>query len=262
MSVEPQRIQIFEYDQYDLLCQGLAEKILLLSEKAIKKNGRFVMVLAGGTTPKGLYRKMSEAPLKDQFKWHAMHFFWGDERWVPVDDIRNNYRMTAEALLARADIPPENIHPIVTTKKSPEVSALEYEKDIASFFKLKPGEFPVFDLVLLGLGQDGHTASLFWGTQALEEHARLVVDLEPEQTEEPRVTLTLPVINRADNVIFIVSGAEKAYVVREVLQPMEGRPLLPAQRIWPDRGILSWYLDQAASSYLVRVQEKPEGGKA
>ena len=261
MSTEPQRVQIYEHDHYERLCEALAEKILSLSEKAIKKNDRFVIALAGGSTPKGLYRRMSEAPFHDQFNWQKTHFFWGDERWTPIDDISNNYRMVAEALLARIDIPPENIHPIVTTKENPETMAVHYEEELRSFFRLKRSDLPMFDLVLLGVGQDGHTASLFSGTLAIEERERLVVATSHEDVEEPRVTLTLPAINHAENIIFVVTGTEKAYIVREILQPMEDRPVLPAQMIWPDHGTLSWYLDQAAASYLARVQEKPDNKK-
>ena len=238
-------------DNYHQLAEQVVKRILDLSRTTIKNRGVFSIALSGGSTPKGLYFRMASPDYRNQFKWNQIHFFWGDERWVPIDDIRSNYRMAAEALLTKCDIPPENIHPIKTKEVTPEVSAGLYEQDLVSHFKLRKSELPRFDLILLGVGQDGHIASLFPGNKALTEKKKFVVSTSVEDVEEPRVTLALPVINQAHHVIFMVSGVEKAAIVGQVLGKSGRKDILvPAQLVDPERGTRSWFIDKAAMSVL------------
>ncbi len=252
VTSEKNRFELIVCPNYQQLSTEITKRILELSRIAIKNKGEFTIALSGGSTPKGLYLRMAEADFRNEFKWPSIHFFWGDEKWVPIADIRNNYRMVAEAFLAKCDVPVENIHPIKTKEASPEVSANLYEADLISHFKLKKGEFPKFDLILLGLGQDGHVASLFPGNPALEEKKRLAVSVKAEEVEEPRVTLTFPVINHAQNIIFMVSGKEKATILNTVLgngKHIEGMSS-PAEWVQPDKGTLAWYADKSAMSIL------------
>ncbi len=245
---------VFVCKNYEHVCDELAQKVLSLSKRVIARAGVFNLMLAGGTTPKGLYLRMSGPDFRDQFDWHKIHLFWGDERWVPTDDIRSNYRMVAESLLTRIDIPPENIHPMITTKKEePEATALHYEEEFIKHFQLSPGEFPRFDLILLGMGQDGHVASLFPKSAEAEERKRLVVTALHEDIEEPRITVTVPVINQAAHVFFMVCGIEKSQVVQLALEPAEGSPVMPAHLVHPSSGELSWYIDNSTASMLKKV---------
>ena len=237
-------------ETYERLANDLAEEILAVSKKAITENGHFSVALSGGATPKGLYLKMSDASFRNRFDWHRIHFFWGDERWVSPDHLRSNYRMAAEALLTKVDIPIENIHPIATMKNDPDESASLYEEELAKHFGTRKGEFPRFDFLLLGLGQDGHTASLFPGNAALDEKKRFVIPVFEKDLEEPRITLTLPVMNRARHIVFIVSGMEKADILKRVLESKSKDDLLPAQRVRPERGNLFWFVDKSAASHL------------
>lgn len=205
------------------------------------------MVLSGGTTPKGVYSLMASPNYRNRFDWEKIHFFWGDERWVPPEDPKSNYRMVAEALLTRIDLPAENIHPIKTKGYDLDASASHYEQEIAFFFNLKKGESPRFDLILLGLGYDGHTASLFAGDATLFIRNRLVVPVSNKEIDEKRITMTFSVINCADNIFFLVSGREKAKVLQEAL---EGNTNLPAQQVKLEEGMILWFADQFAASML------------
>ena len=207
---------------YEDLCEKVTQEILDLSNKKIALQNQFSIVLSGGSTPKGIYQCMAGPLYRNKFRWEKMHFFWGDERWVPPEDQRSNYRMVSEALLTKVNIPSENIHPIQTKNCDLQASARLYEESISDFFKLKKGDFPVFDLILLGIGQDGHTASLFPGNPALLEKDLLAVPVAQEGIPEKRITLTLPAINHADMIYFLVSGLDKAEIVAEVLENKNG----------------------------------------
>lgn len=246
-------IQVFIHENYTRLCEELVKKVLALSKRAIRANGFFNIAISGGSTPKGLYLKMSDSNYRNEFDWHQIHFFWGDERWVPPTHLRSNYRMAAEALLTKVDLPVQNIHHIITREGDPASSSLQYEQELTNHFGLRKDEYPKFDLFLLGLGQDGHTASLFPGDSALHETRRLVVPVIDADLEEPRITMTLPVINHAQNIIFMASGIEKSHVVQMVLEPETGLPLLPAQLVSPDPGVISWYVDKLAASKLKKI---------
>jgi 6-phosphogluconolactonase len=227
------------------LFQSAAEQFLTLAKDAIQARGKFTVALSGGSTPKNLYSLLATLP---DIPWDKIYFFFGDERDVAPDDPESNYRMVNEALFSKAPIPEENIFRVHTEVKNAETAALEYEQTIQKFFGLKPGEFPRFDLIFLGMGPDGHTASLFPGSAALKETRRIFVANWVEKFKTYRLTLTLPVINHAACVTFLVVGHDKAPMVRQVLQ--EKQRDLPSSQIQPTNGDLVWLMDAAAATGL------------
>ncbi|MCC6502096.1 MAG: 6-phosphogluconolactonase [Deltaproteobacteria bacterium] len=211
-------------------------------ERALKEKGFFSVLLSGGSSPLELYRLLSSKEYCARVKWDKTHLFWGDERCVGPSSSESNFKAASESLLSRADIPAENIHRI-KGELTPEKAASSYENELASFFGLEPGEPPPFDLVLLGLGRDGHTLSLFPGTKALIEDERLVVaNHAPDNAW--RVTLTLRALERARRSVFIVSGAEKAVALRDVFDGKD----LPAAKVRAKE--LFWLADSEAASCL------------
>ncbi len=233
-------------DSSDLFKAAAAE-FALLARDAVHRKGSFCVALSGGSTPKSLYSLLAtkEAPA---VPWSQTYIFFGDERFVPPDHPESNYRMAKEALLSKVPIPPQNIFRVPTEAPSAEVSARRYEDSIRDYFALPPGELPRFDLILLGLGPDGHTASLFPGSEALQEKQRLVVANWVEKFKTYRITFTYPVINHAAYVTFLVSGADKADILREVFENESAG--LPSQRVKPVDGKLLWLIDRAAASSL------------
>jgi 6-phosphogluconolactonase len=191
-----------------------------------------------------------EESLRQQLDWSRLHFFWGDERHVPPDHSDSNYRMAKEAMLAKVPAPVENIHRIHGEEADAHKAADEYQDEIRRSLQLQPNQLPRFDLVLLGMGPDGHTASLFPGTTALQEMDRLVAATWVEKFKTDRITFTFPVLNNAANVIFLVCGAEKVPVLRNVLGPGSGTTAFPAQLVQPHSGRLLWLLDAAAGQAL------------
>lgn len=235
------------FDDPRALARGAAEEVLARAREAVARRGRFTLALSGGSTPVGLYRRLREVldePDRGGVDWGAVHLFWGDERAVPPEDPRSNYRSAREAWLDHPAIPEANLHRI-SAERGAEEAAAAYEKELAAFFTLAPGEMPRFDGVLLGLGEDGHTASLFPGTEALTERRRRVAAPWVEAQGSYRITLTYPVLEAAREVIFLVLGAGKAQVLRRVVE--EHDPRLPAARIRPKDGELLWLVDRAAA---------------
>jgi len=229
------------FDTSDEIWHYLGKSWKEISAKAIGENGYFCAALSGGKTPTGFYQYLSGKHLQ----WEKSHLFLVDERFVPWDSPESNYRMLQENLLGRIQIPRENIHPISTNQSSPEISARTYEEDLRRFFKLDENGIPEFDLVLLGIGEDGHTASLFPGTAAVKETKRLLVSVSPGNALMDRISLTLPVINNAWNVIFLVTGQRKRAVIKKI---REGRDTtLPASMINPKRGRLLFLMDKEAA---------------
>ena len=217
-----------------------------LALSAVEGKGVFNAVLSGGKTPAPFYRRLAERG--KNLPWEATHIFWADERFVPPGDQLSNYRLVKETLLDCVPLPEANIHPVDTSLSSPRASAAGYREEIHSHFNLRPKEFPAFDLIVLGLGRDGHTASLFPGRPALlEEEKPAVAELSPP-VPPPRVSLTLPVLNRAACLLFLVSGVEKAPVLQRVVE--EGDRSLPAARVEPREGELIFAVDRAAASLL------------
>ena len=210
-----------------------------LLELAQAKDGRFALCLSGGSTPRILYALLAAPPYRDSFPWGRAHLFWGDERFVPPDDPQSNYRMVREALLSHVDIPPANVHPIPTEPLTPTDAAQRYEFLLRGFHRPDP-DAPLFDVTLLGLGADGHTASLFPGSAALSERTRWAVPAEGSQT---RITLTYPALESSRRVAFLVDGAPKRDILARVLA---GDETLPAARLKP-QGELRWFTDRAAN---------------
>lgn len=229
----------------EALSRGAAEFFVNLARSAVAARGRFSVALSGGGTPRRAYELLAQPPYRDEVDWRRVHIFWGDERCVPWDDPRSNARMAYQSWLNHLPLPRSQIHPIDCTQ-APAGAARRYEILLQEFFGGGP---PYLDLVLLGLGEDGHTASLFPGHPALNEMHRWVASVYVAEQDLYRLTLTAPLINRAREVAFLVAGADKAAVVREVI---EGRdPMrLPAQLIHPEPGQLHWFLDKGAAGAL------------
>jgi 6-phosphogluconolactonase len=236
-------IRVFE--DPEALSRGAAEFFIRLAQEAVAARGRFSVALAGGGTPRRTYEHLTLPPFRDRVDWARIHVFWGDERCVDRSDPRSNARMAQEALLAHVPIPAEQVHPM-DCHPSPEEGARRYEALLRAWF----GGEPRFDLILLGLGEDGHTASLFPGDPALTETKRGVAAVYVAPHDLHRLTLTAPLINQARVVAFLVAGAAKAAVVRAVLQGPQDPLRLPAQLIDPEPGELHWLLDKAAAGAL------------
>ena len=224
---------------------ALAERVAAwLAGLAKARTGPFAVCLSGGSTPKRLYQQLARARYRETFPWPRAHWFWGDERFVPPTDPLSNFRMVHEAMLAHVPIPPENIHPVPTTGLTPEASAAAYEKTLQSFYgarRLEPGR-PLFEVTLLGLGPDGHTASLFPGDAALKERERWVVAVIGAKAEA-RISLTYPALESSADIAFLVEGAEKRDVFRRL---RAGDPDLPAGRLH-SQGRLHYFADSAAA---------------
>jgi 6-phosphogluconolactonase len=231
------------------LFQAAAEEVIRAATDAVAQRGRFTIALSGGSTPKNLYTLIA-ANASAGLPWDQMFFFWGDERHVPPDHPDSNYRVAKESLLSKVPVPPANIFPIPAENPDASAAAEAYEQTVRKFFALGPGEFPRFDLILLGMGPDGHTASLFPETAALQEKSRLVVANWVEKLNASRITLTLPVLNAARCVAFLVSGTDKAAVLHEVLEGSAPAEKYPSKLVRPTDGRLIWFIDRAAASQL------------
>jgi 6-phosphogluconolactonase len=242
-------IQVFS--TAELLADAVARHIVTCAADAISSRGRFTLALAGGSTPRASYSRLATRDLRLEIDWQRTHVIWGDERCVPPDDPRSNYRMAKEALLDRVPIPAHQIHRI-RGEDDPEKAAAEYERELRALLGSEG-----IDLVLLGMGEDGHTASLFPGQAAVQETARWVMAVYVPEMKMWRITLTPAVLNAARNVTFVVSGAGKAARLQQVLQGPFTPEVLPAQAIRPVQGRLTWIVDEAAASRLVRLEGAP-----
>jgi len=233
---------------YEALSRAAAELFLRQAKEATEDHGRFSVALSGGSTPQRAYELLAGPPFNTQVDWGRVHVFWSDERCVPPNDPRSNARMAREKLLDHVPVPPGHVHPIACAG-SAENAARSYESLLRSFFDGGPKSF---DLVFLGLGTDGHTASLFPGTPALLEKDRWVTEIYSEKEAIHRVTLTAPILNQALVLAFIASGASKAVVLREVLTQRPGPERFPARLIKPDcyGGKLYWLVDKNSASLL------------
>ena len=231
------------------LFQAAAEEVIRSATDAVAKRGRFTIALSGGSTPRNLYTLIA-ANASTTLPWSQMFFFWGDERHVPPDSPDSNYRMAKESLLSKVPIPPANIFPVPAENPDAAQVAEVYEQTLRKFFAVAPGEFPRFDLILLGMGPDGHTASLFPETAALQEKSRLVVANWVEKLGGSRITFTLPLLNSARCVAFLVSGTDKAAALHEVLEGNAPADKYPSRLVQPSDGKLIWFVDRAAASEL------------
>ena len=231
------------------LSEAAATLFTARAAEAVSARGRFTAALSGGKTPVALYRLLAKAPFASQIPWARVHLFWGDERCVPPDHADSNYRMTRESLLDHVPIPPANVLRM-PGEMDPVEAAARYEERLREFFASHGDGFPVFDFILLGLGEDGHTASLFPGTRAIRESARWVLGHYVDAQKGWRITLTPPVINAARTVVFIAAGAGKAAVLKEILEGPLRPDTLPAQIVRPADGNLLWMLDREAAALL------------
>jgi len=249
MQAQKRKIQIVENGE--AVSRTAAEMFVNLALENLKSKKSMAVALSGGSTPKTIFDILAnDAALRDQMPWDSVHFFWGDERHVAPDHTDSNYRMANEAMLSKVPVPPGNIHRIRAENPDAGKAADDYEQELREFFKLKAEQIPSFDCVLLGMGPDGHTASLFPATKALHERKRLVVSNWVDKFQSYRITMTTPVLNNADIVIFLVSGEEKAEPLRIVLEGEKQTDRYPSQLIEPTHGKLLWLVDRAAAGRL------------
>jgi 6-phosphogluconolactonase len=220
------------------LFQAAADEVLRTAADAIVQRGRFTIALSGGSTPRNLYTLIA-ANASGNLPWEKMFFFWGDERHVPPDDPESNYRMAKETLLSKVPVPSANVFPVPTENPDAPAAAQAYEETLRKFFSVSAGDFPRFDLILLGME-----------TAALREKSRLVVANWVEKMQTSRITFTLPVLNAARSVAFLVSGADKAPALHEVLEGKAPGEKYPSKLVQPTDGKLIWFVDRAAASEL------------
>lgn len=226
-----------------------AEEVVRCAKQAVTERGRFTIALSGGSTPKNLFNLLA-TNARTVLPWDRTFFFWGDERHVPPTDPESNYRMAEDTMLSKIPVAAGNVFRIPAENPDAAAAAEAYEQNLRKFFQLKAGEVPVFDLILLGMGPDGHTASLFPNSQGLQERSRLVIANWVDKLKTSRLTLTLPVLNAARCVAFLVSGTDKASVLRTVLEEEASPEQYPSKLIKPESGKLIWLLDRAAASEL------------
>jgi len=245
-------IEVEIYNDSEALSKAAADLFVEQSQFAVQNRGFFSVVLSGGNTPQRMYELLAQKPLVGQVPWEKTHVFWGDERCVPKDDPRHNALNAYKLLLDRVPIPSSQIHPIYY-EGTPKQTAEQYELMLHEFFK--DGEVS-FDLMLLGLGNDGHTASLFPGTPVLDERTRWVSEVTVPSQEFSRITLTIPLLERSLLTVFMVEGEEKAGVLKTVLEEPADPVTYPAQLIVPINGELIWMVDRSAAKLLAEPKPK------
>lgn len=228
------------------LSQQAAKWIAGYISATLKKQDRFTIALSGGSTPQKLHTLLAAAPYKDQIDWGKVHVFWGDERAVPFEDSRNNAKMAYDTLLNHVPVPASHIH-VMRTDIDPQAAAAAYEKILQQYFGHTTTSF---DLVLLGMGDDGHTLSLFPGTPVIHEEKKTATAFFLKEQDMFRITLTAPVVNRAARVAFLVAGAGKTNALKEVIDGDYRPDTYPSQVIKPNPGELHWFLDKAAAALL------------
>ncbi|HEX8396530.1 MAG TPA: 6-phosphogluconolactonase [Pyrinomonadaceae bacterium] len=238
---------IFISENLQALSRAAAEMFVRIGNETIERNNRFTVALSGGSTPKLLFQILSRQEFRLQIDWTKTFFFFGDERHVEPNSAESNYRMARENLFKPLEIPPENVYRWRAEWQNAEEIALDYEKTLTDFFKT---ELPRFDLILLGMGADGHTASLFPETSALIEMQKLAVANWVKKLDSFRLTLTFPLINNAANIIFLVGGAEKAEMLKTVLEGEFEPQKFPAQNVNPRGGNLFWLIEKDAARLL------------
>jgi 6-phosphogluconolactonase len=253
------KLRIIYYVEPDVaaLARRAAQYFVEMADEAVDARGRARIAISGGSTPKAAFELLGDPgqPWRARMQWDKLDLYWVDERCVRPDDQESNYRMTREALLDRVPLRPEQIHRM-EGELDPEQAASRYESELRNSFRLEGAELPRFDLISLGMGPDGHTASLFPHTPALHEMSRLVTANHVAQKDTWRITLTWPVINRANSVFFLIGGSDKAQILNEVLTDSHDVERLPSQLIWPASGILTLFLDKSAAAQLPAPDEE------
>ena len=241
-----QKNNIHIFQTAETLARGAADLMIKISKQAIENHGRFVLSLSGGTTPEYLFSLLTKSPYRDEIQWNKTFVFWGDERCVPSDNKLNNANRAKTLLLNHIDIPSINIFPIPVDIE-PKKAAQEYENSIKEFFG---NDIPRFDLIFLGLGENGHTASLFPGSDIIFENKRLISEGYVEEQLMFRITMTPHLINQAHNIVFLVEGENKAEIVKTILYGPRQPIKFPAQIINPEEGNLYWFIDKEAAILL------------
>jgi 6-phosphogluconolactonase len=231
------------------LFEAAAEVVVRTANASVEQSGRFTIALSGGSTPRSLFNLLA-TNARSSLPWDRTFFFWGDERHVPPTDPESNYRMADEAMLSKIPVAAANVFRVPAENPDANAAAEAYEQTLRKFFALSPGQMPRFDLILLGMGPDGHTASLFPGTAALAEKSRLVVANWVEKFKTHRITFTLPVLNAARCVAFLVSGTDKAPALKAVLEGEAPGEQYPSKLVEPTDGKILWLADRAAASEL------------
>lgn len=231
------------------LFAAAAEEVVHAANEAVAQRGRFTIALPGGSTPKSLFNLLA-TNARTVLPWDRTFFFWGDERHVPPTDPDSNYLMAEETMLSKIPVAAGNVFRMAAENPDAAAAAEAYEQTLRKFFQLGPGEVPIFDLILLGMGPDGHTASLFPGSAGLQEKSRLVIANWVDKLKASRLTLTLPVLNAGRCVAFLVSGTDKATVLRAVLEENVPGEQYPSKLVRPSAGKLIWFVDRAAASEL------------
>jgi len=216
---------------------------------AIERKGFFTVALSGGSTPRGMHRRMAEEPFRSNTSWDQTHIFWVDERCVPVEDPASNYGAACKDFIDQVPIIKTNLHPM-PVNMAPYEGAMHYQREITGFFETASNEIPVFDLILLGIGTDGHTASLFPGTSALQEQKQLILAVKGGMPNVDRLTMTYPILNHAREVVFLVAGIGKAGIIQAILEKKQRD--LPVLGIQPLSGKLTWLLDREAANLLLK----------
>jgi 6-phosphogluconolactonase len=250
------RIKYYVEPDAAALAGRAAHHFVEMVSEAVAARGRARIAISGGSTPKPAFQLLADPnqPWRARMPWENLDLYWVDERTVPPDAADSNYRMTREALLDHVPLKPEQIHRM-EGELDPHVAASRYESELRNSFRLEGAESPRFDLIALGMGDDGHTASLFPHTEAIHEMSRLVIANQVPQKDTWRITLTWPVINHASSVFFLIAGADKAEILNQVLTGPRDPEKLPSQLIWPSSGILTLILDKAAAAFLPATDE-------
>jgi 6-phosphogluconolactonase len=248
------KIEVRILPDLEALSREAGALLVELANDSIASKGRFVVALSGGVTPRRMYSLLGGTPFRDQVDWGHVHFFWTDERCVPEGDEASNFKRADDLFLSKVLVPKENIHRM-KGEEEPAKAAEDYEREIREFFG-KPG-YPNFDLVLLGLGEDGHTASLFPESESLHEKRKLVIPIYLKRPSLNRITLSLPVLNSAKDVLFLVAGESKVPIIRKVLGEGGHKESYPAGLIQPVNGKVTWLIDQEAASKLITPLYSP-----
>jgi 6-phosphogluconolactonase len=243
-------MELHVYKNPDELSHAVAEWIAATIAATLQKQDRFTIALSGGSTPKALHKILAATPFKERIDWSKLHIFWGDERDVPFEDDRNNAKMAYDTLLNYVPVPAAQIH-VMRTDIGPVESAAEYEKILHEYFDQSPGSF---DLVLLGMGDDGHTLSLFPGTAAVHEERAWAIAYFLKAQDMYRITLTKTIVNKAARIAFLTTGPGKAHALKEIQEGAYNPDLYPSQEIKPVRGELHWFVDEAAAAGLKQLK--------
>lgn len=254
IAIPKNAAELHTFPDQPALSHAAAEQIIAAARAAVDDHGTFTMALSGGPAPGPVFELLADEnqPYRERMPWDNAHFFWGDERHVPPEHPQSNYRLAYTKMLSRVPVPERNVHRVRAELSDAHEAARLYELTVRDYFQLPNGEWPKLDLMLQGLGANGHTASLFPGTSAVAERERIVVANWVEKFKANRITMTLPVINRAAMVLFVVSGSEPADALYEVLYGVAGSAPLPAELVCPGEGRLLWLADSEASRKVVR----------